>query len=127
MPDTCLDTTPSQSLDVRLLRTVEHILGDLKSVNGGVLTFQVQNADWLQYLADVREIASEIRATIHRPGKQAHDLIQCLRASVDLDDAIFAARHTLRCLPTGDQARVALEIEVIRAERERARQGEMAR
>ncbi len=60
----------------------------------------------------------------------AADLIECLRAAArygDINDAITGSATTLRCLDPADQARVLVEIEILRAQERVAEMVEAAR
>lgn len=123
MPD-CLTTTRSESPDIAILRTaseIAHAANSRPDIPADVARHMAVWAD------DLKNHAGDVRALAHQPSKLAGDLIHCFRKAVSLADAIWSSRTTLRCLPTDDQARVAVEVVIIRAERERARQGEMAR
>lgn len=118
MPDTCLDTTRSTSLDVRLMRVLNAMAEFCHDMCGKeqweATEALIHISDWSR---EISLVSQSIRADIPRPSQRAHDLIESLRVAVDLDDAIAASATTLRCLPAEEKACVLVEIEVLRAKR----------
>lgn len=111
MPDTCLDTTKSQSPDVRLMRAAERLanipfrwIGD--------------RAEALCVVQELQAIASDLRATIGRPSEQAANVIQVLQATTtrgDVDTAWLDLAATVRQLPPCEQSRVIVEARIAEA------------
>lgn len=110
MPDTCLDTTRSQSLDVRVLRIANMLTcwGQKFHAHG----WDKQRDEMNAARDELMDVVSQIRATIHRPSQQAHDLIQLLHRASSEGDAwavLVDCATTIRGLSDADQVRVVSE------------------
>ncbi len=123
MPD-CLTTTRTEALDIAILRTaseIAHAANARPDIPADVARHMAMWAD------ELRNHAGDVRALQHQPSKLAGDLIHCFRKAASLADAIWSSRTTIRCLPVEDQARVLVEIEILRAQERVAEMVEAAR
>lgn len=99
MPD-CLTTTRSTAPDVRLLRLADRV------------RCAVSVLDLACISDDMMALAGDLRADIHRPSQQAHDLIELLRRAASEGDAwavLVDCATTIRGLSDADRVRVVSE------------------
>jgi hypothetical protein len=118
MPDTCLDTTKSQSPDVRLMRVANALQASVHKTHGGMVFLSITAIKWDEIHAVIRDVASDLRATIGRPSEQAANVIQVLQATVtrgDVDTAWLDLAATVRQLPPCEQSRVIVEARIAEA------------
>jgi hypothetical protein len=112
MPDTCLDTTKSQSPDVRLMRVLQLLDNNRHGTLGGGVVVMLTHADWHDVAAELHAIASDLRATIGRPAPRASDLIDLIRACATKGDVmacVWDHKTALRQMEPGEAVRALTE------------------
>jgi hypothetical protein len=106
MNDTCLDTTKSQSPDVRLLRVIGR-MHDAIEHHGVIYAYEAKAR-----ISELIEIAADIRATTGRPALRASDLIDLIRVCPTKGDVmacVWDHKTALRQMEPGEAVRTLTE------------------